>query len=160
MRFSSILFGILCTTVLISSDSKTYAATSDTASAEDAIFKFHDALNVLFEGNAQPMKTLWSHADDATYMGPMGGFVIGWDTISTLWDTQASLKLGGKVIAENIHISVSPSLAIAHYMERGSNIVDGKKQIVSLRTTTTLRKEDGAWKVIGHHTDTLPYLEK
>jgi len=27
-------------------------------------------------------------------------------------------------------------------------------------TTTTLRKENGTWKVIGHHTDTLAYLQK
>ena len=44
-------------------------------------------------------------------------------------------------------------------MERGSNLVDEKEQKVSLRATTTFRKENGLWKVIGHHTDTLPYLE-
>ena len=54
---------------------------------------------------------------------------------------------------------MSPSLAVCHYMEKGSNLVDGEKQEVSLRTTTTFRKENGIWKVIGHHTDTLPYLE-
>ena len=70
---------------------------------------------------------LWSHADDTAYMGPMGGFDQGWDAISSLWDKQAKLKLGGKVVAENIHIVVGPSLAIAHYMEQGANIVDGKK---------------------------------
>jgi ketosteroid isomerase-like protein len=32
-------------------------------------------------------------------------------------------------------------------------------QSVSIRTTTSFRKEGDAWKVIGHHTDTLPYLE-
>ena len=79
--------------------------------------------------------------------------------VSSLWDEQATLKLGGKVIAENIHVAASPSLAVAHYMERGSNFVDGKEQKVSLRTTTTFRKENGLWKVIGHHTDTLPYLK-
>ena len=80
--------------------------------------------------------------------------------ISSLWDKQAKLQLGGKVIAENIRIAASPSLAYAHYMEHGSNLVNGKVQKVSLRTTTTFRKENGLWKVIGHHTDTLSYLEQ
>jgi hypothetical protein len=44
-------------------------------------------------------------------------------------------------------------------MERGSNIIDEKEQRVSLQTTITFRKENGLWKVIGHHTDTLSYLE-
>ena len=156
----SVFLGLLCISVLAGSSCKTYGATSGTTSAEDAIITFHDALNVLFKGDAKPMKMLWSHADDTAYMGPMGGFDQGWDAISSLWDKQAKLKLGGKVVAENIHIVVGPSLAIAHYMEQGANIVDGQEQAVSLRTTTTLRKEDGDWKVIGHHTDTLPYLEQ
>jgi ketosteroid isomerase-like protein len=45
-------------------------------------------------------------------------------------------------------------------MEAGWNVIDGKPQPVSIRTTTTLRKENGQWKVIGHHTDTLAYLQK
>jgi len=31
---------------------------------------------------------------------------------------------------------------------------------VNIRTTTTFRKEGGQWKVIGHHTDMLEYLQK
>ena len=89
----------------------------------------------------------------------MGDFDLSWSAISSLWDEQAKLQLGGKVVAENIHVAASPSLAVAHYMERGSNIIDGKEQRVSLQTTITFRKENGLWKVIGHHTDTLSYLE-
>jgi ketosteroid isomerase-like protein len=31
---------------------------------------------------------------------------------------------------------------------------------VSIRATNLFRKENGAWKMIGHHTDLLPFLEK
>ncbi len=89
----------------------------------------------------------------------MGDFDLGWNAIGSLWNEQEELQLCGKVVAENIHVTASPFLAVAHYMERGSNFIDEKKQKVSLRTTTTFRKENGLWKVIGHHTDTLPYLE-
>ena len=58
------------------------------------------------------------------------------------------------------HVVASPQLAVAHYYEKGENVIDGKPQPVSIRTTTTLRKENGKWMVIGHHTDTLAYLQK
>jgi ketosteroid isomerase-like protein len=29
---------------------------------------------------------------------------------------------------------------------------------VSIRATNIYRKENGQWKMIGHHTDLLPYL--
>ena len=31
---------------------------------------------------------------------------------------------------------------------------------VSIRATNIFRKENGAWKMIGHHTDLLPFLDK
>jgi len=60
----------------------------------------------------------------------------------------------------DVHVTASPQLAVARYYEKGENILDGKPQPVSIRTTTTLCKENGQWKVIGHHTDTLAYLQQ
>jgi len=136
------------------------AADDDTQAVTTVLTKFHDALNVLFTGDAGPMKSVWSHADDVTYMGPVGGFQVGWSQIEPDWDKQAARKLGGKVDPVDVHVTASPQLAVAHYYEKGENILDGKPQPVSIRTTTTLRKENGQWKVIGHHTDTLAYLQK
>ena len=121
--------------------------------------RFHDALNVLFTGDAAPMKAAWSHADDASSMGPVGGRQIGWAQIEPHWNKQAALKLGGKVVVEDLHVTSGPALAVAHYDEKGENVIDGKTQPVSIRTTTTFRKAGGRWKVIGHHTDTLAYLQ-
>ena len=45
-------------------------------------------------------------------------------------------------------------------MEVGSNVIGGKKSVVSLRATSIYRKENGQWKMIGHHTDLLPAMEK
>ena len=59
-----------------------------------------------------------------------------------------------------MHVVASPSLAVAHSYEKGENVIDGKPQPVSVRTTTTLRNENGTWKVIGHHADPLAYLQK
>ena len=135
------------------------AADDDTQAVKAAVATFHEALNKLFTGDAAPMKAIWSHADDVTYMGPTGTKQVGWSQVEPHWDKQAAKKLGGKVDAVDVHVTASPQLGVAVYYEKGENIIDGKVQPVSIRVTTTLRKENGQWKVIGHHTDTLAYLQ-
>ena len=138
----------------------TQAADDDTAAVKSALTGFHEALNVLFTGDAAPIKAAWSHADDVTYMGPMGDMQVGWSQVEPYWDRQAARKLGGRVDAADVHVTASPTLAVVHYYEKGENVIDGKPQPVDIRATTTFRKEGGQWKVIGHHTDTLAYLQK
>ena len=57
------------------------AADDDTQAVKAANVAFHDALNTLFTGDAAPMKAIWSHADDVTYMGPVGGMQVGWSQV-------------------------------------------------------------------------------
>jgi len=132
----------------------------DTIAVNASLTAFHEALNKLFTGDVAPMKAVWSHAADTTYMGPVGGLQVGWSKIDAYWDMQAAKKLGGKVDAVDVHVTVGSDMAVAHYVEKGENIIAGKPQPVSIRSTTTFRKENGQWLVIGHHTDTLAYLQK
>ncbi|MFM9058708.1 MAG: YybH family protein [Planctomycetaceae bacterium] len=156
-----ILSGLLIVAVLALVTARpARAADDDTQAVKSALTGFHDALNVLFTGDAAPIKAVWSHADDVTYMGPMGDMQVGWSQVEPYWDRQAAKKLGGKVDAADVHVTASPTLAVAHYYEKGENVIDGKPQPVNIRATTTFRKEGGQWKVIGHHTDTLAYLQK
>jgi ketosteroid isomerase-like protein len=156
-----ILSGLLVMAVMsLMMASPTQAADDDTQAVKTAVSAFHDALNVLFTGDTAPMKAVWSHADDVTYMGPVGGMQVGWSQVEPYWDKQAAKKLGGKVDPVDVHVTASPTLAVVHYHEKGENIIDGKPQPVFIRATTTFRKEGGQWKVIGHHTDTLAYLQK
>jgi len=61
---------------LISSPSL-HAADPDTQGVHAALTAYHQALNKVFTGDAAPIKTLWSHADDVTYMDPAGGMLHG-----------------------------------------------------------------------------------
>ncbi len=49
----------------------------------------------VFTGKIEPMTQVWSHADDITYMGPLGGFQKGWEAVLENWTYQAGQKLGG-----------------------------------------------------------------
>jgi ketosteroid isomerase-like protein len=136
------------------------AAGNDDSAVRQANDAFYAALNAMFQGEIAPMDAVWSHADDVTYMGPDGKFTVGWDAVSDGWKQQAGLKLGGEIRTEGVYTKVGQDLATVECFEIGENLVNGKATPVSIRATNVYRKENGQWKMIGHHTDTLPFLTK
>lgn len=136
-------------------------ATEETKAVEQANAEFYTSLNTMFTGDASPMQEIWSHADDVTYLGPAGDFLVGWNDVRDIWQEQADLKLGGKVEPYELRVTIGNDLAFTQCYEKGSNVdADGRTVQVSIRATNLFRKENGTWKMIGHHTDLLPFLEK
>lgn len=137
------------------------ASDSDTAAVLAANARFYAALNQMFTGDAAPMTAVWSHTDDVTYMGPNGSFDRGWSAVLKSWGTQAAMKLGGRVEPADVHAIVGQDVAVVSVYEQGENTnANGKVEKLRLRATNIFRKEGGEWKMVGHHTDTLPYLAK
>jgi ketosteroid isomerase-like protein len=134
-------------------------AADDAKAVREAAAQFYRALNVMFTGELAPMLEVWSHASDVTYMGPAGDFRVGWDQVLASWKEQAAMKLGGQVRADGLRVVVGRDLAVTHNVEVGENVTGGKVAKVSIRATNVFRKEKGKWKMIGHHTDLLPYLK-
>lgn len=131
---------------------------TDEHEVSTAIDNFYIALNVLFTGNSQPMIDAWSHADDVSYMGPDGLYLIGWDTINQMWNSVAALKLGGRVGPQKLNTVIGTDMALINCFEIGENEVNGKLESVSIRSSTVFCKRNGTWKVIGHQTDLLGYM--
>lgn len=137
-----------------------YASQDGETAVRNAAAGFYSALNVLFTGKMEPMRDVWSHADDVTYMGPDGPFLVGWRLVSEDLEKQAAMKLGGHIEPDQMHITAGQEIAVVENYEKGENTnARGKPEKVSLRATGVFRKEDGQWKMIGHHTDLLPYLK-
>lgn len=162
MRKSKVMASAACALfiagmVLVSAAS---AAQSEELAVRQATAGFYTALNSMFKGDIEPMKDVWSHADDVTYMGPDGKFSVGWNQVFSDWESQAAMKLGGEIRAEQVHVTIGRDLATVECREFGQNIVNGKPTQVSLRATNVFRKENGQWKMIGHHTDLLPFMQK
>jgi len=133
----------------------------DKAAVLAANTQFYAAINQMFKGNISPIKAIWSHADDVTYMGPTGQFEHGWSTVLKDWEGQAAMKLGGHVMPVEIRVVVGQDLAVVSDYELGENTnANGKVEHLKLRATNIFRNEGGQWKMIGHHTDPLPYLNK
>lgn len=133
----------------------------DEGSVQAAVTQFYTALNAMFNGDLTLMDVIWSHADDVTYMGPAGGYRVGWEQVWADWQEQAAQKLGGMVKSEAVRITMGEELAVVHNYEKGENFnAEGNPTKVSIRATNVFRKEGGKWKMIGHHTDLLPFLVK
>ncbi|MEM6757200.1 MAG: nuclear transport factor 2 family protein [Planctomycetota bacterium] len=127
----------------------------------DANAGFYAALNTLFTGDDTSMADVWSHADDVTYMGPLGASLHGWERVAATWSEQAAMKLGGEVLPRDVRVVVAGELALVTNVEHGRNphTIDGPID-VQIRATNAYRLESGAWKMIHHHTDLLPTLVK
>jgi ketosteroid isomerase-like protein len=136
------------------------AATDQTAAVEQAARDFYASLNALLAGDGSGMNQVWSHGDNVTYMGPDGGIQIGWDQVREGWTVQAEMKLGGHVEPMNLRITVGNDLALVEGYELGSNpnAQEGPQEF-RIRATSSFRKVNGQWKMIGHHTDLLDSLD-
>ena len=133
---------------------------NETQAVEQATNQFYTSLNALLAGNASEMDQVWSHADNVTYMGPVGGIQTGWDQVRTMWEVQADMKLGGHVEPMELHITVGNDLALVEGYELGTTLDDrGQSESFRIRATSSFRKENGQWKMIGHHTDLLDNLD-
>ena len=133
----------------------------ETKAVEEATNKFYVGLNAMFAGDIDSLEESWSHADDITCLGPTGDFLVGWDAVHEAWQEEAAMNLGGQVEPYDTRIVVGDDLAFSQCYEKGSNRdVEGQTVQVSIRATNVFRKENGEWKMISHHTDLLPFLQK
>ena len=116
---------------------------------------FYTALNEVLKGHLEPIRDVLSHANDASYVGPMGEVLVGWDAIYESWRQQAAAGLGGFVTPTDQHLTVCGDIGIVVGMEAGEGHT-GMPAQVNLRATSIYRVEDGSIKMIAHHTDLLP----
>ena len=133
-----------------------FAVHGDHKGVEHAVENFYAALNQLLTGEMAAMKKVWSHADDITYLGPSGDIKTGWLAVLKDWEAQAALKLGGKIEAKDIHITINGNLAVVVNYEEGKiKGPDGSMNAIKIRATSSFRRENGTWKMIGHHVDPM-----
>lgn len=159
VRLVSVGLVVMAAVVALVLGAGAFASQDEADAVLAANAEFYTALNALFTGEIDPMVAVWSHADDVTYMGPTGGFEHGWSAVLQDWQGQAAMKLGGRVEPTDVRVVVAGDLAVLSLREQGENTnAQGQVEAVMLRATNIFRKEGGAWKMIGHHTDTLPYL--
>ena len=66
-----------------------------------------------------------------------------------------------EAIVLDMRLTIGRDLAVVSNYEVGQNAaLERNPRIVEIRATNLFRKEDGKWKMIGHHTDLLPFIQE
>src|ERR671916_3256009 len=105
---------------------------------DEALEKYHQALDEFFKGNPEPAKRLWSHRDDVTLANPFGPPARGWEQVAATMERAASNFRDGEITGfENLAKYVTPELAYIVWIERAKVKVGGRKDIApsALRVT-------------------------
>ena len=137
---------------------------------DQAIEKWRLATREFIRGNPGPAQESFSHRADVTLANPLGpaapeiGPVAhGWEQVTLTQEHAASRFTDGEEVAfEIVERYVSPHLACVVLIERmKARVVSGNEDTsphavpVALRVTMTFRPEDGTWKVVHRHADSV-----
>ena len=58
-----------------------------------------------------------------------------------------------------MEIIAGESIGITVNYEHGTIYINGKTEEVNIRATNVFRRENGKWKMVGHHTDIIPRIK-
>jgi len=129
---------------------------------DEAVERYHRAAGEFVKGNPEPYKMVFSHREDVSLANPFGPVVRGWKQVAQTMERAASLYRDGEVISfENVAKYVTPALAYIVEVERIKAKIGGKEDVapLALRTTSILRPEDGTWKVVHRHADSITTVQ-
>jgi ketosteroid isomerase-like protein len=123
----------------------------------DAVIAEVEAAQVqLVNGRPGAFKALWSHRDDVTLVGGLGGAVAkGWTEVSERLDWVATQYVDGARTHQEVARYVGQDLAYVVLREtiRFKRPGDRKAMIQELRVTQIFRREGGRWCIVHRHAD-------
>jgi ketosteroid isomerase-like protein len=109
----------------------------------------------LHNGDAAPRRALWSRREPVSVLG-------AWRNAHGQAEVDALFAYLGKSLSnctsfayEIRSFDVVGDMAYTVGLERTAASVDGEPRSYTLRVTQVYRREDGAWKVVHRHGDTL-----
>jgi ketosteroid isomerase-like protein len=101
---------------------------------------------------------LYSHRDDVTIATAIDPPARGWQNVAQRMERSASNLSEGEIDAfETVTRVVTPHLAYVVWVEHHTGKVGERDEIMDfpLRVTIIFRLEDGTWKIVHLHTDTV-----
>jgi ketosteroid isomerase-like protein len=116
------------------------------------------ALGEFVKGNPEPMQRMFSHREDVSLANPLGPAAHGWEQVAATMERAASHLRDGEITGfENVAKYVTPELAYTVWVERAKAKVGGREDLapIDLRVTMIFRPEEGTWKVVHRHADSI-----
>ena len=125
---------------------------------DEAIERCQLALREFVKGNPEPMQTMFSHREDVTLANPISPPARGWERVAETMGRAASNLRDGEITGfEVVAKCVTPELAYVVWVERNKGKIGAREDAApfDLRVTMIFRPEDGSWKVVHRHADTV-----
>jgi ketosteroid isomerase-like protein len=129
-----------------------------TVDLTEARKRYHESVAAFIQGNVEVQKPLWSRGDDVTLANPLGPPVKGFEGV---WRhavaASALISEGQGYTFDTISVVETADLAYEIGVEHNwIKLGDSKEKVpVSLRVTTIFRREDGEWRIVHRHADTI-----
>ena len=121
--------------------------------------QFEEGVRRFVNGDPAAWKQNASHRDDVTIMGAWGACEKGWADAAARYDWAAARfrDSGAAPTFDYLASGVSGDLAYTVAIERSAVRLAGQESAGSmpLRVTHIFRREDGTWKLIHRHADSL-----
>ena len=120
--------------------------------------EYFQALDAFVKGDPGPVKKLMSRRDDVTLANPLGPPVRGWNQVEETADRAASQGREGEFTGwETISEYVTADLAYNVGIQHSRLKLGGADELspVSLRVTTTFRREGDGWRIVHRHADPI-----
>jgi|SRR5215204_3189760 len=125
---------------------------------DQVIEQCQQALGEFLKGNPEPNKAMFSHREDVTLLNPLGSLAHGWEEVAATMERVASQLSDGEVTSfETVGKYVTPELAYVVWVERSKAKAGGRQDVLpfALRVTMILRPEQGTWKVVHRHAESM-----
>jgi ketosteroid isomerase-like protein len=129
-----------------------------TSDLDRFIDSYHAALDGIVQGDAEPMKRLFSKRDDVTLANPLGPPARGSAQVGQAMERAASnFRDGEDLRFERLAEHASEDLAFIFEVERVRMRIAGSDELspVALRVTSVFRREEEGWRVEHRHADPI-----
>jgi ketosteroid isomerase-like protein len=131
------------------------AAPTAGSGLESFVRRCLEGLSHQVRGSSGPFLAVWSHADDVAILGAVGSYAQGWDNVrSHLLGTCRSLDWT-ELSVERLLTTACGDLAVTVVLEHMTREADGESDSRTLRTTQAYRRENGAWRLILRHANSV-----
>ena len=121
-----------------------------------------EAEDAMVLGDPTPRMEMWSRQDPVTLLGAATGLCkSGWDDLSRIFRWVASTFSEVSDFSFDVEVAdVSGDLAYSVGYERFNGSIDGRPVApMTVRVTHVYRRENGEWKIVHRHGDSVPIDE-
>ena len=125
---------------------------------QEAVDEVHAALAHFVNGDAEPVRLLFSDREDVVLCNPLVPFAVGPVELAEVTRAAAAHFTTGTYQFESVATFNTDDLGYIVELERFAGQVDGREGSGALRVTMIFRREDGGWRVCHRHADAITTL--